>query len=85
MEGAGDESFFRHTAVFETTDGDFWLAIDVAGQFFHRLFLFPMAGRIVAHVMVGCTSAGHLAYFPHTCQVDSCIAHSFGSHYPHEC
>ena len=35
MEGAGDESFFRHAAVFETTDGDFWLAADVAGMLFY--------------------------------------------------
>lgn len=35
MEGAGDESFFRHTVISEATDGDFGLATDVAGQFFH--------------------------------------------------
>ena len=85
MEGARVESFLGHTVIPEAADGDFGLATDVAGQLFHRVFLLPMAGRVVAHPMVDGASAGHLAYFPYTCQVDSRIACPSGSRYHHEC
>ena len=35
MEGAGNESFSGHSVIPETTDGDFWLAADVAGMLFY--------------------------------------------------
>ena len=85
MEGAGDESFFGHTVILEAADGDVGLAIDVAGQLFHRVFLLPTAGSAVAYPMVDGTSTGHLAYFPHTSQVDSRFACTSGSYNYHEC
>ena len=85
MEGAGNEPFSGHTTVSETTDGDFWLAADLSGVLFYRVFLCPLAGCNLAHAMVGSTVGGYVACIPHTCQMDGGITHSFGSHYHHEC
>ena len=85
MESTGNESFFRHPVISETADGDLWLAADMVRLLVHRVFLCALAGRGTADVVVGSASAGCLARFPHTRQVDGCATDSLGSHRNYEC
>ena len=85
MEGTGNEPVPGYAAVPETADGDVRLAADMVRLLVHRVFLCALAGRGTADVVVGSASAGCLARFPHTRQVDGCATDSLGSHRNYEC
>ena len=64
MEGTGTEPVFRHTPIPATTLGGVGRIADVGRGLADGLPVSPLAGRAVAHPLLGTADVAHRLHFP---------------------